>query len=281
MKITNKMGLPEPLVEKARMSEDVDPKKIRVTSLLNGTREYLLKKRHWDEIEVDVSDMIWLLFGTAVHYMLESQKDKPGEFKEERLEMQISNSIVTGKSDLYVDGEIIDYKTCSVWTTILRDFEKWEKQLKVYAMLWDSYGFPVKKCTVIPIMKDHKKSEAKRKVDYPPYPVDKVVFPVTKQSIAITKKWVTDKVKDIEKYENVPDDMLPLCTPEERWNKGDKYAVMSNGKKKANKVCDSMAEANAWMAQNKGDYIEKRPGEDVKCSDYCWAKPFCNYGRDK
>jgi len=31
------------------------------------------------------------------------------------------------------------------------------------------------------------------------------------------------------------------------------------------------------MAENGGDEIQVRPGEDKKCLDYCAACEFCNY----
>lgn len=280
MKITNKLGLPEAFVQMAKINENVSPKKVRATSLLNGCRETLLRKRHFDEIEVDVADMIWLLFGTAVHAILERQKEAADEFKEERLEMQISNTTLTGKSDLYSNGVITDYKTCSTWGVRLKDFDKWKKQIMVYAMLWDSYGFPVKGGVIIPIMKDHKKREAQMKPnEYPPYPVGKIEFKITKKDIADTRVWVEDKIRELERLENVPDDALPLCTEEERWNRGTKYAVMKKGRKTAKRVLDTKAEAEKWMRENGGDYIETRPGEDSKCLNYCQVKEFCRYGR--
>ena len=75
MIITNKLGLPQAFVEMAKSDFTAEPKTYRVTSLLKGIRETILEKRHADEIEQDVSDMIWLLFGTAVHGILEKQQE--------------------------------------------------------------------------------------------------------------------------------------------------------------------------------------------------------------
>ena len=36
-----------------------------------------------------------------------------------------------------------------------------------------------------------------------------------------------------------PDDELPICTPEERFNNGDKFAVMAKGHKRALRVLDN------------------------------------------
>ena len=71
MKITNTLQLPAPFVSLAESDEyPVAPNEYRVTSLLKGTRETILERRHGAEITRDVSDMVWLLFGTAVHWVL-------------------------------------------------------------------------------------------------------------------------------------------------------------------------------------------------------------------
>jgi len=80
--ITNKLGLPQSFVEMAKSDYITEPKTYRVTSLLKGIRETILEKRHADEIEQDVSDMIWLLFGTATHGILENQQEQGHEIKE-------------------------------------------------------------------------------------------------------------------------------------------------------------------------------------------------------
>ena len=67
MKITNNLGLPKAFVEMAKSDFPNSPKVYRVTSLLKGVRE--TEKRHTDEIEQDVSDMIWLLLAQYMGYL--------------------------------------------------------------------------------------------------------------------------------------------------------------------------------------------------------------------
>lgn len=71
MIITNVYNLPQPLVDAASAEHAYTPKRYSVTTLLKGTCEAILLRRHADEITMDVSDMVWLLFGTAVHSVLE------------------------------------------------------------------------------------------------------------------------------------------------------------------------------------------------------------------
>ncbi len=282
MIITNKMGLPQAFVEMAKRDYALAPDEYRATSLLKGIREAILERRHGTEIESDVSDMIWLLFGTAVHGILEHHKEADEEIKEARLKIPIAGKTLSGQFDLY-NAEtltITDYKTASVWKIIFGNFGDWKRQLLIYAYMLQRIGFEVKRGEIVAILKDHSKRDAKIKPDYPLLPVKKVTFDFTAEDFSATEKWLVDRLTAITEAEKLPDDELPLCTPEERYNSGDKHAVMRNGRKTALRVLDSEEEAKNWMLENGGDFIEVRPGEDKKCAEYCNACKFCNYYRD-
>jgi len=282
MKITNNLGLPKPLVDMAQSDYKFKPNEYRVTSLLKGIRETILERRHHSEIEQDVSDMIWLLFGTAVHSVLEKHQEGDHEIKEARLKIPIGDYTLSGQFDLYnaETKTVTDYKTCSVWKVIYGEYEDWRRQLLIYSYMLQSIGFPVEKAEIIALMKDHSKSQAKIKADYPKQPVRKITFTFTEKDFAEIESWLHQRFEEIAKAEKLPDDELPLCTPEERFNSGDKFAVMKKGRKTALRVLDSMEDAENWMAANGGDYIETRKGEDKKCQDYCSACEFCNYYKE-
>ena len=282
MIITNKLRLPQQLVNMAKRDYKFEPNEYRVTQLLKGIRETILERRHYHEIEQDVSDMIWLLFGTAVHSIIEHHKEADHEFKEERIKIRIGNYILSGKFDLYnaETKTITDYKTCSIWKVVNGDYEDWRRQLLIYAYMLQSIGFPVEKAEIIALMKDHSKAQAKRKADYPKQPARKITFTFSGQDFKEIENWLHLRFEQISKAEKLPDDKLPLCTPEERFNSGDKFAVMKKGRKTALRVLDSMEDAENWMAANGGDYIETRRGEDRKCQDYCSACEFCNYYKE-
>ena len=283
MIITNKMGLPQAFVEMAQHDYEYAPNEYRVTSLLKGVRETILERRHRDEIEQDVSDMIWLLFGTAAHSILERQQEGDHEIKETRIKMPFGKYILSGQFDLYnaETKTITDYKTASVWKVIYGNYDDWKRQLLIYAYMMRSIGFEVCNGEIVAILKDHSKRDAKIKPDYPQLPVKKIVFTFTEKDFAEIAEWLKQKFAEIEQAEQLPDDELPLCTPEERYNSGDKYAVMKKGRKTAMRVLDSMEEAEVWMQENGGDYIDVRPGEDKKCIDYCNVCEFCNYFIEK
>lgn len=280
MIVTNKLGLPLPFVKMASSDYKPKPKRYSVTTLLNPVREILLKRRYDDELEQDCSDMIWLLFGQAVHSILEKNADGESEFAEEWLSVKLSNGYtVSGIIDLYdmQTSKVVDYKTASVWKVVYKDFEDWRKQGLMYAWLLRKNGLPCSKIEFYAILKDHSKADAKYKSDYPKTPVYKVEFAVTDESIAEIDRFINDKINELAKYEEKPDDELPLCSAEDRWNSGDKYAVMRKGRKTALRVLDSIEEAEKYKAENGGDYIEERKGVDKKCLDYCLCCEKCSH----
>ena len=282
MIITNKHNLPSSFVEMAQKDYQYQPNEYRVTSLLKGIRETILERRYESLIERDVSDMIWLLFGTAVHNILERQQEGNQEIKETRLKVDIENYVLSGQFDLYnADTKTVtDYKTCSAWKVVYGDYKDWKKQLLIYAYMMREIGFEVNKGEVVAMMKDHSKRDAKYKADYPELPVKKITFAFTEQDFEEISAWLSVRFAEMPDLEKLPDDKLPICTPEERFNSGDKYAVMKTGRKTAMRVLGSMEEAEAWMADNGGNYIDTRKGEDKKCLDYCSVCDFCNYYRE-
>lgn len=278
MKITNRANLPAPFVRMAEDKYTITPKRYSVTTLLKSVREILLNRRHNGEIEQDCSDMIWLLFGKAVHSILEQYSDGISEFAEEKLIVKLENGYtISGVIDLYdIDKKmVVDYKTASTWKVIYKDFGDWEKQGLMYAWLLRKNGLACDKVLFYAILKDWSKAKAKVDREYPQSPVVKVEFDIA--GIEEIDTYIKEKIDEIIFYEDKPDSELPLCSLEDRWNDGDKYAVMRKGRKTAMRVLDSMSEAEVWKEANGGDFIEVRKGVDKKCMDYCLCCSKCEY----
>lgn len=257
----------------------------RITSLLNPIRETILKKRYFNEIVVDVSQMVWLLFGKAVHNILENHQEADTELKEERIQVPFNNYIISGKFDLYNSerAEITDYKTCSVWKFIYQDFEDWRKQLLAYCWLMNQIGIEATRGRSVGFMKDHSKAESERKKDYPSEPVDTVEFEFTQKDFEQIETYIKGRILRLEQLKNTPDDQLPLCTEDERFNSGTKYAVKKGNNKRAVKVFSDHKSAQEFVEQkakygaDKDHWIEERPGEDKRCKWYCFVNEFCDY----
>ena len=274
MTVTNKMNLPEALVKAVSTERHNKAGEYSATTLLKDATEVILSNRHFNEIEIDASDSIWQIFGTAVHAILENQSDNT--FKEEQFKVKVSNSVVTGRVDSYdMENEILaDWKTASVWKVQFKDFSDWYKQGMIYAWLMKQSGLKVRRCRFIAILKDHSKSKARFDREYPPKPVYEYQFDVTEKALAEIEKYIFDKVKSFEEAEKIADSELPPCSKESRWASDDKYAAMKKGRKTALKLCDSEEEAKNYPGC---EYVEFRKGESRKCQDYCTACKWCPF----
>ena len=277
MIITNEMGLPESFVNFVSNARHNEPGTISATTLLKGEKEIVLTDRHFDEITVDASDMVWATFGSAFHLLMEHQEDD--SFKEERFEVPVGKFTVTGKVDRYdLEREILeDWKTASVWKIIYGDFADWREQGLTYAWLLKQNGLTVKKCRFVALLKDHSKAEAKRKAEYPQKPVYVYEFDVTDEELEAVENRIVTKVAKVASAYELEDDKIAPCTAEERWATSDKYAVMKDGRKTALKVCDTKEEAEKLLSELGGTRIEERKGESKKCADYCPCREFCNF----
>ena len=281
MLITNKYNLPEAFVKAIQNSRHNADKCLSATTLLKGTKEIILENRHFDEITVDASEEVWSVFGTAVHTILEHQEDEA--FKEESFSVDVLDYKVTGKVDRYdMKHETIeDWKTASVWKVIFHDFEDWKKQGLIYAYLLKQSGLNVRHIRFIALLKDHSKTEAKRKADYPQSPVYIYEFDVLPDELTGIEALIKAKVLEVSCNADKADDEIAGCTPSERWSTDPKFAVMKEGRKTAVKVCDTEEEALNFIEELEKDkdkhFVEERKGVDKKCEDYCPCAAFCSY----
>lgn len=95
MNITNNHKLPECLVDlvKSEQHEPI-PYRYSVTQIIGNIRELILINRHYDDIDLDVSDCVNTIFGSAVHNLIE-KFDKTG-FAEYKLEVPIDEFMLAG-----------------------------------------------------------------------------------------------------------------------------------------------------------------------------------------
>lgn len=281
MIITNKLNMPDAFVKAIQNSRHNADKCLSATTLLKGTKEIILTDRHFDEITIDASDEVWAVFGTAVHTILEHQEDEA--FKEESFSVDVLDYKVTGKVDRYdMKHETIeDWKTASVWKVIFQDFEDWKRQGLIYAWLLKQSGLNVRHIRFIALLKDHSKSEAKKKADYPQEPVYIYEFDPTPEDMTSIEVYIKDKVFDVSQNVEKADNDIPECSPDQRWATPTKWAVMKEGRKTAVKVCETQEEAEKFIddleKEKDKHYVEERKGQDKKCSDYCACCEFCSY----
>jgi hypothetical protein len=275
------MGLPEALVKAVSLQKHNEPGQLSATTLLNGVKQIHLRDRHWSELEEDVADHVYALFGTAVHEVLNDEG--VDEFAEEFISSEMDGIVVTGRIDNYNMRSCIlsDYKTASVWKIKFGNFEDWRLQGLIYAWLLNRNGFDVQTCRFVAFIKDHSKRDAKRDSSYPQKPTCVYDFPVTEKGLEEIETYIKAKIADYKKTLETADDNIPPCSAEERWEKPTKYAVKKEGRKTAVRVMDSIEEAERLAADlGKNHSVEIRLGESTRCMEYCSCNIFCNFYRD-
>jgi hypothetical protein len=252
-----------------------------VTDLNQAPREYWLKRRHWKEVVVDVSDLFAMWRGDGLHMSMEQAAT--GEvLTEERLFAEVVGGIkISGAFDRYVNEGIEDLKSTSVWSFVHKAKPEWEKQLNMYADLMRDAGFPVNSLKVLAALYDWNRNEARRNADYPQSPFHSVEIPLW--PIAQAKMYISETATLLNSFKDVDDHKLPLCTDEDRWASETTYAVMKGNNVRATKVCASEEDALEFIGSHKDGAkmkVEERKGEDKKCMNYCDSAPFCDYWRE-
>ena len=284
MKITNKHGVPETLVSLANKQYYSKGKaNYSVTEIISPPRIQRLRMRHNDEMEQDVADMLWQLLGSALHVVAE-RGEHPDYITEERLNASVDGIILSGAIDIQKvtpQGIIItDYKFTSAWALRQDKFE-WEAQQNIYAWLVNKVKEkPVVGVQICALIRDWSRREASVKPDYPQAPIQVIDLP--QWDLERTEAYIKERIT-LHMDSKVQDDWgedLPLCSAEERWVRGDAWAVMREGKKRASKVCETEEEAKEDMAsipEKEKPYIEKRAGEAIRCTgDFCGVSKWCN-----
>jgi hypothetical protein len=280
---TNTARLPQHLVDILTLDE-YESRGLGVTTLIDAPRIAVLRRRH--EVTQDVMDRYHSFIGTAVHQAL--ARCNPGVV-ERRICADINGELVCGIPDYYEGETLYDYKTCSTWVNSLGLKESWTRQLNVYRWLLRQHDIVVTKLRLIAFFKDWNKSTIRD--GYPNYPIQE--YAISCWSLKETSEYIADRVSLHLFAQDLPDDKLPECSSEERWESPGKYAVHLNGKVRAERLLDSEEEARAWIAEAGGrvskvlDYTGKymelpkgytivvRPTEWKRCG-YCDVAPFCN-----
>jgi len=282
MNITNNHNLPQSFVNFARNDKySKGLSDISVTTLIDSPRVRLLREAKSSEMTSDAADMIWPLFGTAVHHILESASEDEGVILEERLYATVNDWILSGAVDHQkVEGNsisITDYKVTSVWSVIHGKIE-WEQQLNCYAFLSQkNKGMKVKSLQICAILRDWNRREAERREDYPQAPVilvDIPLWPDTKRIDYIKERVAMHQDAQIN-YDLAQ--AFPPCSDEERWKRGEAWAVKKKGNKRAQRVFDNEVSAGEFMKDKENLEVEHREGEYVRCKgDYCGVANFCS-----
>lgn len=288
MKLTNKFNLPQTFVNVIdRPTYSKGKAHISATEIINSPRIVQLKKKYWNEIEQDASEMVWSLFGSAVHNILEHGKDDH-HIVEERLHLTFEGWHISGAIDLQEiepngTTTISDYKVTGAWA-VMNEKDDWHRQLNIYAWLVEkAKNVKVGKLQIIAIIRDWSARDAATKEGYPPSPVATIDIPLWtfEEREAFIAKRIYDHGTAL--FEMETDGDLPNCTAEEMWEKKTSYALKKDGNVRAKSVHETMEDAEKALAKAEESAkksekfsIEIRQGERTRCKNYCQVAPFCN-----
>ena len=277
MIITNKHGVPEPLVTLA--SKEYYSKgasQYSVTEIMAPPKIKRLREQYNDKIKQDVSDMLWNLLGSALHVVME-RGVTDGWTMEERLYKEVDGVTVSGAIDIQQetpDGVvIIDYKFTSAWA-VMQEKEEWQQQLNVYKWLVET----VKRKKVVglkicALVRDFNRHETKE--GYPKASIEMVDIPMWDS--VTTEAYVRERLnlhRDAKVSADFGDE-LPACSDTDRWQSETIYAVKREGRKTAIRLFKTIEEANELAEKEKG-YVETRLGEPKRCTgNYCGVAEWC------
>ena len=290
MKLTNNFGMPETILNViARPQYSKGKANMSVTELLNSPRIVQLKRKHWDSLTEDAADMVWSIFGTAIHNILEHGKGD-NHIVEERIHAELSGMRISGAIDLQevTDNGIVvsDYKTTSAWA-VMNEKQDWHNQLNSYAYLVEAAKkLPVCKLQIVAIIRDWSRRDAVTREGYPKAPI--VVIDIPLWSFEEREAYVKSRISlhGDALFEVETDGDMPDCTPEEMWEKPTTYALKRDGSVRAKSVHETSEAAEAALANatekaKKGEkfLIEIREGDRTRCSNFCQVAGMCSQNK--
>lgn len=294
MKITNKNGFGKAWANAVeKFLNDYDPQgDISVTEMIDSPRIAELRRRHADEIEVDVKDCIWMMLGQVIHKILETNAD-PDTIVEQRIVVPFEDWKISMKADYIektspTDYCIHDYKITKVYAFQKAPAPQHIAQNNLYR--WGYKRAANLNCTsgcLDMLLKDWDALQAKIDKGYPKDEVVRVAVPDwTQEKI---EAFMRERIAKHKHARSCSDCDLPECTIDQRWGSPDCFAVkridpetgrLSDKAMPGASKFPTRNEAQQWIASKKTNHqyvIEFRKGENRRCDrNACWVNRWCN-----
>lgn len=207
----------------------------------------MLRIKHAGEIEEDVQDRLWSLYGQLAHSLLERAAG-PNELVEKRIFAKVGLHTISGQIDSLCleKGILSDYKFTTSWGFMADKPPKpeWVQQLNMQAFLIEQEtGKSVKALQVIGLLRDWQIRSAIKDKKYPQYPIAAMEIPIWKERE--THKFILER---IALHLKAIGGQHQECSEDERWR----------GNVRCNMYCD----VNKWCSfyqelQNKGERDER------------------------
>jgi len=285
VRITNKYGLDDVFVRAVMVDTHVTKGDISCTTLIDAPQIRILKMKH--DVEEDVSDRIWMLFGTAVHHILERS-----ELKAHKARILLEASEVfreTGDEKAMV---WLSNKARELFPEAFDTKDEWETTLNVsingmiISGTFDKFKFAEKTIQDYKVTSTYAYTyEESKKKWYAQQNIYRYMaamngYDVEKcEIVGIFKDWNQSSKMRNKDYPETPvmtipipiydndtmekylakrvrlhqmalDGDVPECTPKEMWATSDTYAVTAPGRKKAIKLFTKESAAQGFMTNN-------------------------------
>ena len=287
---------------------DPRPNYISATGLLKTTKQIVLNKRmQQDDYKIDITSFTKARLGQAIHALSETawrseqavrkglelcgyqpdmfykviinppegivlEKDDIPVYIEQRAERKLGDWIIGGKFDLVIDGQLSDIKSTGTYTYVKdNNRDKYCKQGSIYKWL-----NPTKITNPILNIEFVFTDWMQGKVyenGYPEIPTKTISIPLMEEPE--TERFMKDKLKEVVRYMDSPQNDIPNCTDEELWMDKSQWQYFSKAENsRATKNFDTQGEAITFM-ESKGVGIIKEKKAMAKHCHYCNVRPIC------
>jgi hypothetical protein len=274
-RLTNRLGLPQSIVNAVMNDPYTNSGTLSVTRLIAPAQMIRLTRARAGELEEDVADRLWALYGQLGHSIAERAAEID-DVVEHRVFATVDGHRTSGQFDLLSPNGILrDFKFTSVFAMKDREVKpEWvaqENLLRVLIEIADSCDPPadmskwpkVNRLQIIAMARDWRPGEALRDSGYP-----------DKAAVLEVPLWPFNEAYDYlcERVRQHTAEFPPPCTDEERWVSKPVWALKAKGQKRAIRLFDEKPET---VTLAKDQFWEFRPGAYRRCESYCNAAPFC------
>lgn len=265
-----------------------------VTDLQKPPRIVALEERHRYKLEVkNIESILPALIGTATHEILQKylRQCEQGDYMIERRMMSYIHGIrLSGRFDILDSGyNLTDIKVTKVWSYLNGGKDEWAEQQNIYKWMLAQEGIRVNSLNIMMVLLDWNNADTWQISNYPESRVQIIKLPMwSNKDIQELVEFKLIKLIDASKQ---LDNDLPLCTPKERWARGEKWKLFRlPTHKRAIKTFDSESKAKNYLKVCKRNDKDKFIKAVIKhetgmpwfrCENWCPVKDFCNQYKKK
>lgn len=269
MLITNLSNLPDVLVTAVAPRRRPQRGTFSVSELIAPPQIRDLLIRHWDELTEDAASRLRFFSDGLLHHLLDSYGNVGGRRVERLQSYATDDGLVAGSFDvLRVGDELHEYRSVSTWRVTSGVPRDWVERMNLYAEVLRRGGLPVTALKIVAMFRDFSASRT-NDANYPQAEVQTFDIPLWQPDEA--SAFLRDR---IALHQAADGGAYPPCSPDERWERPTKFALMKVGRQKAVKVYDDEETARGNMTSEQ-HYIEPRPGQSTRCLFHCRVAAVC------